>query len=109
MARGLGLEGRTPDGSLSRPALSRIVFADAARRKALEAIVHPAVREEMWRQAQQYRAAGRPAVVLDVPLLIESQLHRTVDRVWVVYIDKESQLARLVARDGLTPEQAAHG
>ena len=107
IARAFGPEVLHPDGSLSRPALSRIVFADAARRKALEAIVHPAVREEMWRQAQQYRAAGRPAVVLDVPLLIESQLHRTVDRVWVVYIDKESQLARLVARDGLTPEQAA--
>lgn len=106
IAREFGPEVLNPDGSLNRPALSRIVFTDAASRKALEAIVHPAVRAEMWRETDRYRTEGRPAVVLDVPLLIESQLHRTVDRVWVVYIDKELQLARLIARDGLTPEQA---
>lgn len=106
IAREFGTEVLHEDGSLDRAALSRIVFADAGRRKALEAIVHPAVREEMWRAVDRYRAEDRPAVVLDVPLLIESQLHRTVDRVWVVYIDKTLQLARLMARDGLTPEQA---
>lgn len=95
-----------PDGSLDRAALGAIIFADAARRKALEAIVHPAVRERMWSEVERYRAEGRPAVILDVPLLIESKIHRTVDRVWVVYIDRELQIERLIDRDGLTPEQA---
>lgn len=95
-----------PDGSLDRAALGAIIFADASRRKALEAIVHPAVRERMWSEVERYRAEGRPAVILDVPLLIESKIHRTVDRVWVVYIDRELQMERLIDRDGLTPEQA---
>lgn len=95
-----------PDGSLDRAALGRIVFADPERRKALEDIVHPAVRREMWAQVERYRAQGQPAVVLDVPLLLEGGLHRQVDQVWVVYVDPATQLARLMARDGLDREQA---
>lgn len=95
------------DGSLDRPALGRIIFADADRRRALEAIVHPAVRERMWAEVESYRQAGRPAVVLDVPLLIEGGMDKAVDRVWVVYVDGATQLQRLMARDGLTAVQAA--
>lgn len=95
-----------PDGSLDRAALGQIVFGDAARRKALEAIVHPAVRERMWSDVERCRAEGRAAAVLDVPLLIESELHRTVDRVWLVYIDRDLQIQRLMARDGLPRSQA---
>ncbi|HYF94744.1 MAG TPA: dephospho-CoA kinase [Symbiobacteriaceae bacterium] len=95
-----------PDGSLDRAALGQIVFADAARRRALEAIVHPAVRERMWSEVERYRAEGRPATVLDIPLLIESQLQRTVDRVWLVYISRDLQAERLMARDGLSPAAA---
>lgn len=94
------------DGALDRAALGAIVFADAARRKALEAIVHPAVREAMWAEADRYRAEGHVTVVLDVPLLVESQLHRTVDRTWLVYIDRDLQVRRLMARDGLSRPQA---
>ncbi|MBY6275977.1 dephospho-CoA kinase [Symbiobacterium thermophilum] len=95
-----------PDGSLDRQALGRIVFADPGRRRALEAIVHPAVRAEIWRQVEQYRREGRPAVVLDVPLLYESGWDRQVDEVWVVWVDAETQKARLIARSGLSPEEA---
>lgn len=106
IGREFGPEVLRPDGSLDREALGRIVFADPARRKALEAIVHPAVRERMWAEVAEYRQQGRPAVVLDVPLLIESQIHRTVDRVWLVYVDRETQRARLMARNSLTAEEA---
>ena len=95
-----------PDGSLDRAALGKIVFADPERRKALEAIVHPAVRERMWAEVERYRSEGQPATVLDVPLLIEGGIYRTVDRVWLVYVDRATQKARLMARDGLSPEQA---
>jgi dephospho-CoA kinase len=94
------------DGSLDRVALGQIIFANPERRKALEAIVHPAVRERMWAEVERYRQEGRPAVVLDVPLLIESGIDRTVDRVWLVYVDRATQKARLMARDGLSPDQA---
>ncbi len=95
-----------PDGSLDRQALGRIVFADAGRRRALEAIVHPAVRAEMRRQIEEHRRAGRPAVVLDIPLLFESGWDRMVDEVWLVYVDGATQKARLMARSGLSPEEA---
>ncbi|HEY8348051.1 MAG TPA: dephospho-CoA kinase [Symbiobacteriaceae bacterium] len=96
-----------PDGSLDRAALAQVVFRDPERRKALEAIVHPAVRREMWARVEEYRRQGKPAVVLDVPLLLETGLNRQVDQVWVVYVDPETQLARLMARDGLDREEAA--
>lgn len=95
-----------PDGALDRAALGQVVFADPAARKLLEKIVHPAVRARMWAEVERCRAEGQPAVVLDVPLLIESELHRTVDRVWLVYVDRETQLSRLVARDGLSAAAA---
>lgn len=95
-----------PDGSLDRAALGRIIFGDPARRKALEAIVHPAVRERIAAEMERYRLAGEPAVVLDVPLLIESNWQRTVDQVWLVYVDRATQRARLIERDGLSPEAA---
>jgi dephospho-CoA kinase len=95
-----------PDGTLDRAALGRIVFADAARRKVLEAIVHPAVRARMDEEIRRYQQAGHPAVVLDVPLLIEGGTYRTVDRVWLVYVDGETQRRRLIDRDGLSPADA---
>lgn len=95
-----------PDGSLDRAALGALVFGDPARRRALEAIVHPAVRTRMWDEVERCRQEGRPAVVLDIPLLLEGGLEQTVDQVWVVYVDRATQLARLIARDGLTVAQA---
>ena len=106
IVREFGPEVIRPDGSLDRAALGRVVFADPARRRALEAIVHPAVRQEMWKQVAECRARGARAVVLDVPLLLEGGLDRQVDQVWVVWVDRETQLARLMARDGLDRTQA---
>jgi len=94
------------DGSLNRAALGAVVFADPARRQLLESIVHPAVRTRMWEEVEQMRAAGRTAVVLDIPLLLEGGLERTVDRVWLVYVDRATQRSRLMARDGIGREQA---
>lgn len=95
-----------PDGSLNRAALGSLVFADPARRKALEAIVHPAVREQIWQQVERCRAAGEAAVILDIPLLYEGGWEQMVDEVWVVYVDRAVQKARLMERNGLSPEQA---
>lgn len=106
IAREFGPEVIRPDGSLDRPALGRIIFAQPDRRKALEAIVHPAVRERIWQEVDRCRVEGRPAVVLDIPLLFESGWDRWVDETWVVYTDRETQLARLMARDGLPEAEA---
>ena len=92
-----------PDGSLDRAAMRQLVFADASAKLRLESILHPLIGAETQRQAD---AAGENAtVVFDVPLLVESGRWRAlVDRVLVVDATEATQLKRVVARSGWTPE-----
>jgi len=92
-----------PDGSLDRPALAAIVFADSAARARLDAIVHPLVRA----RATELAAGAPPdaVVVHDVPLLVETGQAGGYDLVLVVEADPETRVARLVQR-GLTAEDA---
>jgi dephospho-CoA kinase len=92
------------DGSLDRAALARVVFADDAGRRALEAIVHPYVEQ---RTRQIVAAAPADAVVVhDVPLLVENELQERYDMVVVVDAPVEAQLDRLVGRRGMSEEDA---
>jgi dephospho-CoA kinase len=87
------------DGRLDRAALGRIVFADPAARRDLEAIVHPAVRA---RAAEIEAAAAPDAVVVHViPLLVETAQHDAFDVLVVVDVDQHHQLARLQQRNDL--------
>lgn len=92
------------DGSLDRPALGRLVFADPARRTALEGIVHPYVR----RRSAQIAAAAPPdaVVVHDVPLLVEAGLQDRYDLVVVVDVDEETQVRRLTTGRGMSEPDA---
>jgi len=101
--RRFGDEVIAEDGRLDRGALRRIVFSDAAARKDLESILHPRIGEETRRQSQR---AGGPYQLIVVPLLVESRLREFVDRILVVDCEEATQLARLVARDAETIEQA---
>ncbi|MEU8704564.1 dephospho-CoA kinase [Streptomyces sp. NPDC048565] len=93
-----------PDGSLDRPALGSIVFADPARLATLNAIVHPLVGA---RSAELERAAGPGAVVVhDVPLLTENGLAPLYDLVVVVDAKPDTQLDRLVRLRGMTESDA---
>lgn len=92
-----------PDGEIDRPALGRIVFADAAALARLEAIVHPAV--EALIQAE-IAASSAPVIVVDAVKLIESGLSARCDAVWVVTAQPEQQLARLTQQRGLSPADA---
>jgi dephospho-CoA kinase len=93
-----------PDGSLNRPALGRIVFADRTARADLEAIVHP----DVYRRISEWFAnlpSGTIAIA-DIPLLFETGHEHEFDRVIVAACDPAEQLRRLAARDGLTREAA---
>jgi dephospho-CoA kinase len=94
-------------GGIDREALGRLVFADPNARHALEAIVHPAVREEISRLIEAYRRKeeGGPVAVVDAALLVETGRHRTLDRLVVVRCSRAVQLHRLENR-GLTREEA---
>ncbi|HZL75417.1 MAG TPA: dephospho-CoA kinase [Propionibacteriaceae bacterium] len=92
------------DGQLDRTRLAEIVFADPVARRDLERIVHPAVRA---RAAELERAAGDAAVVVHVvPLLVETGQHKDFDLVVTVDADHETQIQRLMARNGFTRAEA---
>ncbi|MBT2898852.1 dephospho-CoA kinase [Streptomyces sp. McG3] len=94
----------TAEGELDRPALGALVFADAERLAALNAIVHPLVGA---RAAERERAAPEDAVVVhDVPLLTENGLAPLYDLVVVVDASVGTQLERLVALRGMTESDA---
>ncbi|NOK09296.1 dephospho-CoA kinase [Corallococcus exercitus] len=95
-----------PDGRLDRVKLGAHIFADPAERAALNAIVHPEVRALFLQKLQELEAEGVTHAVYDVPLLIETGLHSAMEGVAVVWVPREAQKARLMARDGLDATQA---
>ncbi|MEA2580437.1 MAG: dephospho-CoA kinase [Actinomycetota bacterium] len=93
-----------PDGELDRAAVADIVFADPAKLRALETIIHPVVDERVREELDRY--AGTDAiVVLDSPLLIQLGNHARCDSVVVVVCSSERQIERLLAR-GMREEDA---
>ena len=87
------------DGALDRARMREIVFADAAAKQRLEAILHPMIGTETARQAAL--AADAPAIVFDVPLLVESGRWRErVDKILVVDCSEPTQIDRVVSRSG---------
>jgi dephospho-CoA kinase len=98
------IEGRFPGttgtSGVNRAALGAAVLGDDAAMRALEAIVHPAVRAD--RSAFVERHRGAPMLVYDIPLLFETGGERDVDKVVVVSAAPEVQRARTLARPGMT-------
>jgi dephospho-CoA kinase len=99
-----GPEVLTTDGELDRPEVGAIVFADAAKRRVLEGIIHPLVRA---RGAELEAAAGPGAVVVhDIPLLVETGQADRFDAVVVVDVPVDTQVERIMRDRGWTEEQA---
>ena len=96
-----GAQMALPDGSLDRRAMRRCVFADPTARHDLESILHPLIRAESELRCAKSRA---PYVVLAVPLLVEAlaDYRGKVSRVLVVDCDESLQVARVMARSGLS-------
>ena len=95
-----------PDGALDRKKLGERIFADENERKALNAITHPRIQARVLELSQQYAEQGVPLVIYDAPLLFENRLDELLEGSILVAAPVEVQVARLCARDGLTPEQA---
>jgi len=92
------------DGSLDRPALGRVVFADPAARRDLEQIVHPAVRARAAELAES--APDGSVVVQMIPLLVETGQAEAFDLVVVIDVPESVQSQRLMIRDGLSSTEA---
>jgi dephospho-CoA kinase len=96
-----------PDRTLNRRALGAIVIGQPAKRRRLERNIHPRVAREQKRLTRQAARKNPDAVVIyDVPLLFEAGIDKRVDQTIVVTADRETQIARLKKRNGLSRAEA---
>jgi dephospho-CoA kinase len=95
------------DGSIHRKKLADKVFADPKKRKLLNQILHPRIKEEMDRRTKEIGQKDPQAiVVIDAPLIIELGNQRDMDKLIVVASTQTQQIKRLKERDGVSPEAA---
>lgn len=106
IAQRFGAEFIGADGALDRARMRERAYAHPEARRELEQIIHPLVGQEIERQVAAATQAGMRCVVFDIPLLVESGRWRArVDKVLVVDCAPATQVARVVARSGLQPEE----
>lgn len=102
-----GREVLLPDGEINRGYLADIIFNDSDKKQALNRIVHPFVLQAMAEKLEQLEKDRPDAVViLDVPLLIESGMHKDMSDVIVVYAPEHVQIQRLMARNDISETDA---
>jgi dephospho-CoA kinase len=99
-------EAVAPDGAIDRKRLGKIVFADPAARGRLEAITHPRIQALSRARTAALAEAGHALVIYEASLLVESGRHEDLDGLIVVTVSPATQLARVLARDGVREEDA---
>lgn len=95
-----------PDGTLNREALGTLIFHNPSKRKQLNELMHPAIRQEMLAQRDQLKKQGMETIIMDIPLLFESKLQHFVEKILVVSVTEDIQLERLIKRNSLSEEEA---
>jgi dephospho-CoA kinase len=96
-----------PDGEINRSVLGDIIFNDPHKKQLLNRIVHPHVRKEQNRQLKHIQKNdSNTIVILDIPLLIETQMCGDLSEVIVVYAPEHIQIKRLMRRDGISKTDA---
>lgn len=106
IAESFGPEVIAHDGSMDRAKVGSIIFHNEEMRKTLNSIIHPAIREEMLRQRDEFISFGAKNIFMDIPLLFESKLEHFVEKIIVVSVNREVQLQRLMERNGFSEEEA---
>jgi len=86
------------DGNLVVEKLKETVFMNKEKLRTLESIIHPRVREDLWKTIAEKREAGAGFVIVDGPLLYETDLHKSLDKIVVVSTEKEKIRERLRTR-----------
>lgn len=94
------------DRTINRQKLGEVIFNNEQKRKVLNSIVHPAVRDKMNRLKMKNIEKGEKIIVLDIPLLFESKQTHLVEKVILVNVDRDIQLKRLMERNGLSIDEA---
>lgn len=94
------------NGELNRKRLGEIVFSDKEKLKILNRILHPKINALAISLFEYERRMGKDKIIYDSPLLVEENLIDMVDKVWLIYLDKKSQLKRLMERNNFSKEEA---
>lgn len=96
----------TESGELYRPALAKIVFSDREKLKKLNEITHKHIKIDTVRLLEKYRKEGAPAVIIDAPVLFESNFDKMCDFTVCVTAPTEKKIERILTRDQITREGA---
>lgn len=97
----------TEDGTLNRKALGKYVFSDPVALETLNNITHPLILQSVEQKLAEIRCQEtHPWGILDAALFFELCLQRYVDEVWLLDVDRDVQIERLCARDGMSAEEA---
>ena len=105
IAHTFGSEFVDSSGAMDRTRMRTLAFSRPASRKQLDSIVHPLILQRTEEQAMAATAAGKRLLVFDIPLLVESgHWLRKLDAVAVVDCQEQTQIARVMARSGLSAE-----
>lgn len=94
------------NGEIDRQKLGAIIFYQEEKRQLLNQIVHPEVRKRMMEKIQKASENQEEVIILDIPLLFESKLTFMVEKTILVYVDRETQLKRLMQRNQLSEADA---
>lgn len=96
------------DGSLDRKKLGNIVFSDPEKKKILDGLMHTRILELIHDRILQYREETvHKLIFIDAPLLFETGLDKSVSEIWVIDVDEETRIKRIMERDGLKREDIA--
>lgn len=104
-----GREILAPDDTIDRKKLGQIIFSDEQARQRLNTIVHPRVQQEEIRLTSEFeeeKDPKSPIIMVDAALMVETGSYRRYDLIIVVYCHPQTQLRRLISREGLSEEQA---
>lgn len=91
---------------INRKKLGRIIFSNPQKRAKLNEIIHPKVKEIVDSEISKYENLGTKVIVIDIPLLFETNYQEIVDKTIVVYTSLNQQLNRLISRDNISKEYA---
>ncbi len=91
---------------IDRARLGKIIFNQPGARKKLDKITHPHIQQAIQERIEKYRHAGCPAVVVEIPLLIETKWTGMVDQVWVISASENTSIKRMIKRSGFSREEA---
>ena len=94
------------DGNLNRPKMGQLISNDLTAKKKLEEITHPLIYKNTKNKFEYYEAKGEALIIYDCPLLFEVHQENLVDEIIVVVTQLSTRIERLVARDGITEEEA---